>query len=323
MNDNTAKTPLVSFIITYHDEPVQWLRECLHSIFALSLPDDEREIILIDDGSELCPLDRIYEQRDAITYLRQRNMGLGVARNTGLTIATGRYIQFIDADDTLIPTGYEHCLDIVRFKQPDVVTFQFSTTEGGVDTPYLFDGPVSGTEYIHNNNLRAAVWGYVFRRGILNSLRFTPGIVHEDEEFTPQLFLRAESVYSTDTSAYYYRQHANSIVHNTGRRAMVKRFADAETIICHLNHLAQTLPVAERTALSRRVAQLTMDHLYNIIMQTQSAHQLETRIARLEKQGLFPLPEKGYTAKYRLFSKLVRTKTGRRTLLALLPRLKK
>jgi len=320
--ENETHQPLVSFIITYHDEPSDWLRECLENILALSLSDDEREIILVDDGSERCPLDELFDERDRLTYLRQRNQGASVARNTGLTIACGRYIQFVDADDRLIPMGYEHCLDIVRFKNPDMVVFQLSKSEGAVDTPYLFDGPVSGTEYMRNNNLRAAVWGYVFRRDILKSLRFTPGLTLEDEEFTPQIFLRADSVYSTDTCAYFYRQHSKSTMHNTGRRATVKRFKDNERIIRRLNHLAETLPVAERTALQRRVAQLTMDYLYNVIVQTRSSHQLEKRVARLERFGLFPLPQKTYTKKYALFAKMMRSSMGRKTLLALLPYLK-
>ena len=48
--------PLVSFILTYYNQPVQMLCECINSILALSLNEDEREIIVVDDGSEVSPV---------------------------------------------------------------------------------------------------------------------------------------------------------------------------------------------------------------------------------------------------------------------------
>ena len=48
--------PLVSFIIAYYDLPVQMLGACIDSILALSLPSEEREIIVIDDGSKVSPM---------------------------------------------------------------------------------------------------------------------------------------------------------------------------------------------------------------------------------------------------------------------------
>ena len=49
--------PLISFILPYFNLPVPMLCECIDSILALSLGRDEREIIVIDDGSEQSPVD--------------------------------------------------------------------------------------------------------------------------------------------------------------------------------------------------------------------------------------------------------------------------
>lgn len=51
------QAPLVSFIITTYNLPIQYLKECIDSILQLSLNAKEREIILVDDGSDICPLD--------------------------------------------------------------------------------------------------------------------------------------------------------------------------------------------------------------------------------------------------------------------------
>ena len=114
--ENKAK-PIVSFIITYYNIPVSMLRECIQSILSLSLSDSEREIILIDDGSDISPLNEVMDFRDHVVYLRERNRGLSEARNIGIDLCHGEYIQFVDADDCLIRTGYEHCLDIVRYHE--------------------------------------------------------------------------------------------------------------------------------------------------------------------------------------------------------------
>ena len=87
--------------------------------------------------------------------------------------------------------------------------------------------------------------------------------------------------------------------------------------------MADRLPLNDRLALRRRVAQLTMDYLYQIIMQTRSAQQLDTRIAMLRSEGLFPLPDEDYSKKYVWFRRMTSTALGRTLLLHSLPLLRK
>ncbi|RRD00894.1 glycosyltransferase family 2 protein [Prevotella sp. OH937_COT-195] len=320
----TEQTPLVSFIVTTYNLPDEMLKECLQSITALSLNHREVEIIVVDDGSDEDTLSGIREICDNIIYIRQPNKGVSVARNMGLKIASGKYIQFIDGDDKLILAGYEHCLDIVRFKDPDIVLFNFTKKDTNIDTPYMFDGPLSGEEYMRRNNIKASVCGYVFSRNILANLKFSAGVEFgEDEEFTPQLILSAEKLYATDTCAYYYRKNSSSVTHKKGKRRLAKRLADTEHVIYNLYHLAGTLPAQDSAALRRRVAQLTMDYIYNTIVLTRSRHQLEKRIRNLEKKGLYPLPSDNYTWKYKIFNKMIKSDTGKKVLMLALPLLKR
>ncbi len=199
-------SPLVSFIITTSKHQKEYLVECIKSILQLSLNPKEREIILIDDGSDICPLNDLAEYLPNIIYLRQPNQGVSVARNYGMKIATGKYIQFIDGDDYILKAAYEHCLDIVRYHQPDIVTFNYCKNNKNIEPSYELPTPVTGTDFLNNNNLHGAAWSYIFRHSIVGSLQFTPKIVYgEDEEFTPQLFLRAERIFKTNTEAYFYR----------------------------------------------------------------------------------------------------------------------
>lgn len=325
LTQDLQKRPLISFIVTTYNLQPELLAECLDSIMALSLSDLEREVILVDDGSDIPAIMQLADYQDNIIYIRQSNRGLSEARNAGMRIATGKYIQFVDGDDYLLRAAYEHCLDLVRYHDPDIVYFYFTDKEEKENTtpPYKYSEPISGSIYLHNNNLRASAWSYIFRRNILQNLRFTPGILHEDEEFTPLLFLKAERVITTDAKAYFYRTRQDSIIHQKeNKRHNLKRLADTELVIMHLQEKAALLSEAERVALNRRIAQLTMDYLYNTILLTRSTRHLEEAIGRLHDKGLYPLPDKKYTKKYQLFCKAIRSKVGRRLLVLTLPQLK-
>ena len=87
--------------------------------------------------------------------------------------------------------------------------------------------------------------------------------------------------------------------------------------------MADGLPINDKTALQRRVAQLTMDYLYNIILQTKSRHYLDRKIKELREVGLFPLPDKDYTTKYTWFRRLTNTSKGLSLLMRIIPLTKK
>lgn len=315
---NDLGNPLVSFIITTYNLPVVLLHECVKSIVALSLSQQEREIILIDDGSDFCPINELTEIASDIILVRQPNKGLSVARNVGLKMATGKFVQFVDGDDCLINAPYEHCLDIIRYQEPvDMVMF-YSASSMNQPTESSYTGPITGEEYMANNNLRASACGYIFRRSRLGKLRFTPDIVHEDEEFTPQLVLNMHSIYCTPAKAYFYRQRMDSITHADNKEAQNKRLADIFKVILHLKDIADGCDGVRAKSMERRVSQLSMDFLVNVIRMTKSRKQLNHAIELLKKHDLYPLPDNKYTPEYVIFRYLIQNKAGQLILLAAL-----
>jgi glycosyltransferase involved in cell wall biosynthesis len=316
------KKPLVSFIIPVYNIPIGLLSECLDSILSLSLRKHEREIIVIDDGSQSSPLSKLDNYLDDIIFIRQKNGGLGCARNRGILNVTGQYIQFIDADDALIANQYEHCLDLIRFSSPDMVMFNFSRKEKSQKI-YNDQPAISGRELMRHYNIKATACGYLFKSTILGKLRFTPDIFHEDEEFTPLLILRAETIIQTDAEAYFYRQRKESITTSENPRNILKRLNDFKEVILRLNQTADVIHGIDRLALLRRVHQLTMDYIYKIIVETRNKHYLERQLEDLRKKGLFPLPDRNYTTKYRWFRRLTNSKVGLTFLLRTIPLIKK
>lgn len=316
------KKPLVSFIIPVYNIPIGLLSECLDSILSLSLRKHEREIIVIDDGSQSSPLSKLDNYLDDIIFIRQKNGGLGCARNRGILNVTGQYIQFIDADDALIVNQYEHCLDLIRFSSPDMVMFNFSRKEKSQKI-YNDQPAISGRELMRHHNIKATAWGYLFKSTILGKLRFTPDIFHEDEEFTPLLILRAETIIQSDAEAYFYRQRKDSITTSENPRNILKRLNDFKEVILRLNQTADVIHGIDRLALLRRVHQLTMDYIYKIIVETRNKHYLERQLEDLRKKGLFPLPDRNYTTKYKWFRRLTNSKVGLTFLLRTIPLIKK
>ena len=317
--------PLVSFIIPTYNLPESLLRECIDSIMSLSLREFEREIIVVDDGSKRAAIASLTDLADTIIYIRQRNSGLSAARNRGLQNASGRYIQFVDGDDLLISNLYEHCLDLARFQKPDMVMFEFCrkmTKEKTYD-----DLPViSGSDLMRHHNIKATACGYLFKSTTMGNLRFTPGICHEDEEFTPLLLLRTESVIRTSAPAYFYRERRDSITTSKNVRKVLQRLHDFKGVIYRLHAQASLSndqwSTLDRLALLRRVHQLTMDYIYQVIIETRSRHYLDRQLAELRNHSLFPLSDKDYTKKYTWFRRLTQTKIGLAFLFRTLPLIK-
>lgn len=306
----SAQQPLISFIVPVWNLPEGMLAQCIGSIMDLSLRPDERQIIVVDDGSDTDVLNEIAPWKDSIFYLRQPHAGLSVARNNGMALAQGKMIQFVDGDDLLLKQPYDHCIELARERDAEVVVFDFaSKTE--VSDNYSDSDVISGAHYMAQNNIHGSACSYLFSAKLRGMLQFTPHIFHEDEEFTPLLLVSAERLVVTSAQAYYYRQRTSSIVHQADKASIEKRLDDAEAIIFRLNHKAQTLPLNLRVALERRVAQLTMDLLYNTITTTHSWKRLQATTERLRAKGLFPLPAKHYTQKYWLFAQLTRRTAGR------------
>lgn len=310
--------PLVSFIITCFNLPEEALRGCVDSILALSLAAREREIIMVDDGSDKCALDCLEGCRDDIVYIRQRHKGLSAARNTGIEISKGRYIQLLDGADRLAQAAYEHCLDIIRYEgDTDIVMFD-PASQKAEQTVFSNSDPVNGTIYLHNNNPSSTADGYIFKKTTLGNMRFNEDMMYDDDFFTPMLILRAERVIRTDAKAVISPKPEEDGSDDKNSRKNLMRLNDIETIIFNLYDLADKLPRDERMALQTRVRQLTLDYIYDTMIHTRSEHQLNRRLNRLKKKALFPLYDKKYNSRYKTLSLLTKYKLTRKLMMSVL-----
>ena len=115
------KQPLVSIIIPCYNVE-QYLDRCITSVITQTLK--EIEIILVDDNSpdrvpEMC--DEWAKKDQRIKVIHKKNEGLGMACNSGLAIATGKYIAFLDSDDWVDSTMYQTMYETAEKYQAQMV----------------------------------------------------------------------------------------------------------------------------------------------------------------------------------------------------------
>lgn len=310
--------PLISFIIPSYNEPREMLTDCIESILSLPLRSEEREVIVVDDGSATPIATFLAPYGEALQLLRQDNLGLAAARNAALECARGTYVQFVDSDDRLIPSQYSHVIREIKNRRPDILLFGWTRSEHFRECSAC--RPMTdGVSHLLKNNIQGSACHYVFRFDLLGSLRFPVGLFHEDEAFTPLLFLRAKTLLPTDITAYFYRRCPSSITTRRSRAHFEMRLDHLLTVITRLRDEARCQTSPAREALERRVAQLTMDYIYQAVVLLRSPTDLSLHVERLKARGLYPLPVRRYTLKYLLFAFLANARAGLRLLSRLLP----
>ena len=228
-----------------------YLPKCLDSLLAQNLPQNEYEIIVVNDGSTDNSGDIAQQYADKyanITLINQTNQGLSGARNTGIKQAKGDYIQFVDSDDYLeenvlgglMKQVVKDNLDVLRFKYQNV-RINNESNEYEIFKPYksdsfLFDDyspkVTDGVTFL-NKRFGTACYAVMFiiRTNILDNCTFKSDIYFEDTEWTPRMLLKAERIASSDTIEYNYLMREGSITKAVNRDKQRKVVEDKIRLI--------------------------------------------------------------------------------------------
>ena len=217
--------PIVSVIVPVYNVET-YIEECLDSIVKQTYP--YLEIIVVDDGStdSSNQLVRKYLEDERILFIEQENKGLSGARNRGLKKATGKYLLFVDSDDYIDLTMLENLVPLMEESQADLVRFNGAAFVDGMEKTadqdyYDFSHRLKEKKIYKEDSFRAnsrtfvsPVYLYLMKRSILTEydLWFREDIIHEDELFTPQVFLSIQSMVYVNAFYYYRRYRENSIM---------------------------------------------------------------------------------------------------------------
>lgn len=227
------KEGLISIVVPIYNAE-RYLEDCVESLLRQTYQNIE--IILVNDGSTdgsggIC---RKYAQKDPrIVLVEQENAGLSAARNSGLKVAEGEFVWFVDADD-LIPADICR-IAVEKAENYDVVIFDHlmfrnlseipveaepcgeitdltgCSVEDWVRAMLVLPSEIAGVRL----NATSA-WGKLYRLSFLKNreLVFTPGLYFvEDQIFNLQVYLHSPRIAHCAAVAYYYRYNDASIVH--------------------------------------------------------------------------------------------------------------
>jgi len=204
----TNKEIKVSVILPVYNKAL-FLIQCIDGILAQTL--DNIEIIFVDDGStddSLSILKKYKEKDDRIKLISQKNQGAAVARNVGLSHASGEYLSILDADDIFDPDmlrraykrANETFADIVIFRSDsyDDVTKQYSSVAWTIQNRYIPSDLFAGKD-VPDCVFQVCVgwtWDKLFRREFVEllGLKFQNIRIHNDAFFTFVALLHAERV---------------------------------------------------------------------------------------------------------------------------------
>lgn len=312
----------------------QYLRKCIDSLLNQDIPSSEYEIILVDDGGyDRCPqiCDEYARMNETIVRDRSRkelenegirelgkpfikvihreNGGLSAARNSGIEVAQGEYVMFVDSDDYIEPNVLNGLIEQVERDNLDVLRFrlQYVNPQYEVYNPYKSDpfkgndfskNPTDGITFLSTRMSTACyAWAFVIKRELLDGCIFTPGIYFEDTDWTPRMLSKAKRVASTETVVYNYLQREGSITNAVNRSKQKKVLDDKVHLIVTLQQQAEELSKSGRY--NRWYRDMISDLVVSIItmLGVDFYDEKEAYLMQLQELHIYPLQPKSLKAK--------------------------
>jgi len=202
-----------------------YIGRCITSCLNQNIEFTEYEIIVIDDGSA----DNISEvigpyilKYNNLKIIHQSNKGLSGARNTGMDVAKGEYIWFVDGDDWIAANCLKQLIESINKNQCDILAFDavfLISDTNQRQTSKIFDvekNTIRGLDFLKQNQLQG-VWNNWFRKDFLstNKIKFVEGLIHEDGDFNIRSFALAKKVAYLHEPYYFYVCNRISSITNT------------------------------------------------------------------------------------------------------------
>lgn len=235
----------ISVIIPVYNV-AEYIEECIQSVLDQSFRDFE--IIVVDD----CGKDNSIERASALLEAKangipyqilhhEKNRGLSAGRNTGMEVAQGDYVYFLDSDDYITLDCLSKLYDTAVETNAEITVGDYYTVGG--DAKWL--SHIQCGEQIIDNPLEAylsgqyfvMVWNKLCKKEFLtnNQISFIEGLVHEDEPWTFEVACKAKKMAIVHDCTYVYRVREGSL--QTGKD-YTKHFKAYLTI---LNTIAKTI----------------------------------------------------------------------------------
>lgn len=213
--------PKVSIVIPVFNV-AKYIEDCIYSVLNQSY--NNIECLIVNDCTEdnsMALVRNIISNYDGdisfslIEHLK--NSGLSAARNSGVKMATGEYLYFLDSDDEIFPHTIESLVKVaMAFSDPDIVIGEICVQGAKVGYPLLIPNYMNTNEQIFSSYLNNEWWIMACNKlvkhsyFINNALWFKEGLIYEDRLWSFQVALTANTVAKCNKETYIYK------VRNTG-----------------------------------------------------------------------------------------------------------
>lgn len=234
---------MISLIVPVYNAQA-YLKETIESLCNQTFKDVE--IICVDDGStdnSRSILHALAQKDSRIKLIEQKNQGVSLARNTGISFSTGSILMFIDADDLLTPYACEKVQKIFERECCDVLTFGIEVFPSHAaplslkreliprDVAYqTFHPDLLFKEYSRPYACRSAVNAELIKS---NHIMFEPYLaLGEDQVFYFDVYPLARKTVLSSEVLYHYRMNTESATHQaTNTTELLKRKLDQHLLV--------------------------------------------------------------------------------------------
>lgn len=210
-------TPAVSVIIPVYNSG-KYLKRCVDSVLAQGI--SELEIIIVNDGSTdgsglIC--DRIADAHAGIKVIHTANHGVSQARNTGILSSSGRYLLFLDSDDSMIPPSLHRALQDPALSAADLIIGGYARNNmTRINSDCISDNPA--LDFLMNKiDTQTGAW--IVKRELLITNNLAYNTAHrygEDTEFLLRCLMYADYVAVDSHLWMRYEANPESAMHKTG-----------------------------------------------------------------------------------------------------------
>lgn len=218
---------MVSIIVPIY-KVEKYLNRCIESIVRQTYRDFE--LILVDDGSpDNCPqiCDEWALRDERIRVIHKINEGVSSARNSGIDVAKGEFLYFVDGDDHIDTSLLSDMMAVFDRHDIDIAIFNVAVVDQKDQikgtTESMEEGIIASGDallMLVDGKLNSYAWNKVYKRCVFENVRFPHGRNWEDVAVCYRLLLNSKMVYCCPRVYYYYLNRSDSIVNNIGAKAL-------------------------------------------------------------------------------------------------------
>lgn len=233
-------------IITTLYKSAGYMDKCLETLLDQDIPENEYEIILVNDGSpdnSLEIAERYASKHPNIHVVSYEvNRGLAGARQAGTDEAQGKYLCYVDPDDYIKKSSFSKLIQQMEHDNLDMLRFNYQMVDEDyhpiskpqdariVDySPKIMDGPSFLADRL---GYGCFVWAFIYRSSLIkdSGVKFRQGDYFDDTAWLPQIIRHASRIDTIPEIRYYYLQRSNSLVNTVSNNSIIKKL-DAELAV--------------------------------------------------------------------------------------------